>query len=404
MANQEQVDRLLQGVKNWNTWRAEHPTDTLDLSNANLIGANLSDASLNGAYLSNASLNRSNLIGADLSNASLNGAYLIGADLSNANLNGANLNGTIFSNAILSNADLSNAILSSTIISPSLLIHSDFSRIYHSSADLGGANLSSANLSNADLGDVNLNGTDLSSANLNHANLIGANLNHANLSNAIFKKTRIGYTGFGAIDMRTVQELETVIHQFPSTIGTDTLLRSEGDIPEVFLRGAGLSDTFIEYARSLAQHPIAYYTCFISYSSQDEAFVKRLYDDLQNNNVRCWFAPHDMRIGDEIRSRIDESIRIHDKLLLVLSQHSIESTWVKKEVETAFEKEQQQNKLVLFPVKLDDTVMQTKQAWAADIRRMRHIGDFQRWKEYDIYQKSLERLLRALKTPNQSKD
>ena len=69
-----------------------------------------------------------------------------------------------------------------------------------------------------------------------------------------------------------------------------------------------------------------------------------------------------MRIGDEIRPRIDESIRVHDKLLLVLSESSIASTWVKKEVETAFEQEAQQNKLVLFPIRLDDTVMHTPQA------------------------------------------
>jgi len=35
-----------------------------------------------------------------------------------------------------------------------------------------------------------------------------------------------------------------------------------------------------------------------------------------------------MKIGDEIRDRIDQSIRIHDKLLLVLSENSINSEWV----------------------------------------------------------------------------
>lgn len=105
-----------------------------------------------------------------------------------------------------------------------------------------------------------------------------------------------------------------------------------------------------------------------------------------------------MRIGDEIRPRIDESIRVHDKLLLVLSESSTVSTWVKKEVETAFEKEAQQNKLVLFSVRLDDTVMHTPQAWAADIRRMRHLGDFTRWKNHDDYEKAFNRLLSDLKS------
>jgi hypothetical protein len=70
---------------------------------------------------------------------------------------------------------------------------------------------------------------------------------------------------------------------------------------------------------------------------------------------------------------------------------------VEREAATALEKEQQQGKLVLFPIRLDDTVMQTSQAWAADIQRTRHIGDFTRWKQHDDYQQALERLLRDLK-------
>ena len=65
-------------------------------------------------------------------------------------------------------------------------------------------------------------------------------------------------------------------------------------------------------------------------------------------------------------------------------------------METAFEEEAQQNKLVLFPVRLDDTVMYTHQAWAADIRRMRHIGDFRQWKNHDEYQQAFIRLLSDL--------
>src|SRR5262249_52956418 len=106
---------------------------------------------------------------------------------------------------------------------------------------------------------------------------------------------------------------------------------------------------------------------------------------LQNKGVRCWFALEDMKIGDEIRSRIDEAIHLQDKLLLLLSKHSIASTWVKHEVEAAFEKEEKQQRLVLFPVRLDDAVMQTTQAWARTLRRTRHIGNFTRWTDPQAY-------------------
>ena len=110
---------------------------------------------------------------------------------------------------------------------------------------------------------------------------------------------------------------------------------------------------FIQYMSSLSGNAFEYYSCFISYSSKDQSFTERLYADLQNKGVRCWFAPEDMKIGDKIRDRIDQSIRIHDKLLLVLSENSINSAWVEKEVETAFEEERKRKKTVLFPLRLD---------------------------------------------------
>jgi hypothetical protein len=63
-------------------------------------------------------------------------------------------------------------------------------------------------------------------------------------------------------------------------------------------------------------------------------------------------------------------------------------------VETAFEREARENKSVLFPIRLDDAVKETGNAWAADIRRTRHIGDFPRWKDHDWFQRGLKRLLR----------
>lgn len=48
-----------------------------------------------------------------------------------------------------------------------------------------------------------------------------------------------------------------------------------------------------------------------------------------------------MKIGNKIRDRIDQSIRIHDKILLILSEPSINSEWVEDEIEAAYEQERQ---------------------------------------------------------------
>jgi hypothetical protein len=142
--------------------------------------------------------------------------------------------------------------------------------------------------------------------------------------------------------------------------------------------------------------PIQFYSCFISYSTKDQHLAERLYADLQSKGVRCWFAPEDLKIGDKFRTRIDESIRAFDKLLLVLSKHSISSPWVEEEVEAALDRERRDKRLALFPICLDDAVMETETAWAASLRRTRHIGDFRNWKDHDAYTKGFERLMRDL--------
>jgi hypothetical protein len=65
-----------------------------------------------------------------------------------------------------------------------------------------------------------------------------------------------------------------------------------------------------------------------AYSAKDDELAKRIHADLQNNGVRCWFAPHDLPIGGKILDAVDVEIRLRDKVLLILSKHSIKSDWV----------------------------------------------------------------------------
>jgi len=300
----------------------------------------------------------------DLSGADLRGAELVGADLSEADLSFAKL----------------------------------------PAAKLVGADLNDANLFRADLSEADLSSADLSEADLTGADLVGTNLRDALLRETCLYDSSLWNTTLATVDLSRVKGLEKVVHKGPSTIGIDTIYESKGKIPEVFLRGAGVPEPFIVQMKALvaAMEPIQFYSCFISYSSKDQGFAERLYADLQRRGVRCWFAPEDMKIGDKIRPRIDEAIRVHDKLLLVLTGSSMKSPWVENEVETAFEKERKQGRTVLFPIRLDDAVMETGEAWAADIRRTRHIGDFEGWKDHDSYMKAIERLMRDLKAGDEA--
>jgi hypothetical protein len=91
------------------------------------------------------------------------------------------------------------------------------------------------------------------------------------------------------------------------------------------------------------------------------------------------------------------SIPFRDKDHLTFLPNSVRSQCVEQEVETALAKEREGQPLVLFPICLDETVIQLAGGWPAFIRNKCNIGDFTRWKRCDDYQQALERLLRDLK-------
>jgi hypothetical protein len=273
-------------------------------------------------------------------------------------------------------------------------------------ARLSLANFNVANLSAANLSRAYLSGVQFIGANLSGAVLTGTHLSAANLKGADLTGASIGATTFGDNDLSQVKGLATVAHKGPSTIGIDTIYRSKGRIPEVFLRGAGVPDNFIEYMGSLTGKALEFYSCFISYSTKDQEFADRLYADLQNNGVRCWFAPHDIQAGKKIHEQIDEAIRRYERLLLILSPDSMSSEWVKTEIGKAREREIAEKRQALFPVRLIS--MELIRKWklfdadegkdlAKEIREY-HIPDFSDWKNHDSYAKAFQNLLRDLKT------
>jgi hypothetical protein len=277
-------------------------------------------------------------------------------------------------------------------------------------------------LENPDEENIDLSGEDMSYEDLTGINFSNTHLKFVNFTGAIlnwadFEFATLNGTIFGNTDLSQVSHLENAHHAGPSTLGIDTIYKSGGNLPVEFLRGCGLSDLQIEIS-SLAypKFPpslvtdityrihelylgdgIKYYSCFISYSSADQIFAERLYSDLQNNGVRCWFAPEDLKIGDLIRPKIDQEIRLRDRFLIILSENALKSNWVSAEVEAALDDENRSNRKILFPIRLDNSVMDIHDGWAAKIKRSRHIGDFSNWKDKATYQKVFERLLQDLK-------
>jgi len=286
-----------------------------------------------------------------------------------------------------------------------------------SEVDLREANLSDANLCDTDLSDVNLNNAslfnaDLSDADLSNANLCGVTLSYANLSRstlsgADFTNATLSNTTFGDNDLSEVKGLDRVMHDSPSSIGVDTLYKSAGKIPEVFLSGCGVPDDFIAFIPSHfgVQQAIQFYSCFISYSTRDEEFARRLYSRMRDEKLRVWFAPEEMKGGQKLYEQIERAIQLHDRLLLVLSESSMQSEWVINEIQRARETEMKEGRRKLFPISIVE--FEKVKAWrrfdadtgkdlAKEVREY-FIPDFSNWKEHGAFEKAFERLLRDLR-------
>lgn len=336
-----------------------------NLHKANLIGANLRGAVLRGANLRGADLRNAKLMRTDMGMADVGMADFGCADLNGADFRGANLKGANFNGALLDGANLRNADLNGGDLRTAKLVRVDLSRadlrltnlsnVDLRGSDLRGASLSGANLSGASLMSASLHEADLRNADLTGVNLCGANLTDTRLRDSDVTGAAAGGTVFADLDLQQVRGLETLRHMSPSTVGTDTLSRSLGRIPEAFLRGCGLSASEILAARrydpSQSKEPRR--RLLISHSQQDDAFVEELRRFFTERGIYSWVGAHETK--GTLRERQSKLAIQHDvTLLLVLSQHSVQSDWAEHEVRVARKLEKDLGEAVLCLISLDD--------------------------------------------------
>jgi hypothetical protein len=373
MANPEHLNLLKQGVKEWNEWRDSHPNIKPDLSKADLSWVDLRVADLS----------RANFSRADLRYADLTRANLIRANLSHAHLLSANFDD---------------------------------------------ARIDEANLSSAYLYSANLNLAKLSRANLSSANLQNANLSKAYLAQAVLNKAMFGGTVLAFIDLSRVMGLGDIKHMAPSELSNHTIHLSQGMLPEVFLRGCGLSDWEIESAKLhqpglsneeindilykihdlRAHQAIQINPLFISYSHADSLFVDKIEIYLSQYGIRFWRDIHHATAG-RLERQVDRAIRLNPTVLLILSSHSTKSDWVEHEVRLARELEKETKRDVLCPIALDDTWKFCD--WPERLREQimeYNILDFSNWHSHSTFDRMFGRLIEGLnlfyKKPDDTSD
>jgi uncharacterized protein YjbI with pentapeptide repeats len=321
MANQQHLEKIFQGLARWNEWRWEHPEIRPDLSEASL-GSN----EVEGTALMNASL----------------GAFLPCTDFSSAHLQSVRLNGAALFSANFLRADLSHANLSGAELSLANLREANLAGAYLFGTNLTEADLSGADLSGADLDRANLRGANLSGANLTGATLWGTVFDTTRLTETVFDNASLGWTLFANVDLSSARGLETTRHEGPSTLGIDTLFRSQRNLPPArFLSQIGMSPALIEEMLHHAKSGAQTATCSIGYTLADQEYAMLVQASLQARGASCWLVTHGIPLGIPRPTSSLAFFDRYNRLVLVLSQAALESEEIQEEVETALKMETQ---------------------------------------------------------------
>lgn len=96
---------------------------------------------------------------------------------------------------------------------------------------------------------------------------------------------------------------------------------------------------------------------FISHSTRDKPFVRKLAADLVASGVKVWLDEQRILVGDSIPEKIAQGLAESDFFLIVVSKNSSSSEWVKKELSNALIHEIERRKVTVLPIKMDDAEM-----------------------------------------------
>jgi len=337
MAKPKHIDKFYSGVEVWNKWRAKYPRKQVDLSRLEVTGAP----------------SRLARLGKPGVNREVFGIFRV-KDYHEINLQNTNLAGVVFS------------------------------EIDFTGADFRGANLAKAQFRQVLFADVKLD----------EANLQSVHFLSCKFLRTSFERTILGHTHFGFSPMLDSKKAENIITQNKIQLDFLTLYHSN-NIPPTWLQAAGISLQSFQWIQHLRSNH-KYKDCFISFSSQDQAFVLTLRAALIHQGVPCWYAHQDLRLNFEgFTQEISDYELGHDLFtfidacdvfLLVLSPNSLRSKWVKEEIERSSYKKR------IIPLLLEDIHSETIPDIWQSLKTSSFI-DFRQWKTRDHFLGSLQILL-----------
>jgi len=93
---------------------------------------------------------------------------------------------------------------------------------------------------------------------------------------------------------------------------------------------------------------------FLSHSSEDKPFVRKIATDLKQLKIDPWLDEWKIRAGESIPQKLSSGIKDSDCVVVVLSKNAIASKWVEREWQTKYWDEIEHNQALVIPVLLED--------------------------------------------------
>jgi TIR domain-containing protein len=85
---------------------------------------------------------------------------------------------------------------------------------------------------------------------------------------------------------------------------------------------------------------------FVSHSSKDVRFVRRLLKSLERKRVPCWFSEADISAGADWQDEIGRALKECDWYLIVLSPSAVRSVWVWRELKYALRQRRYNSRII----------------------------------------------------------
>jgi hypothetical protein len=96
---------------------------------------------------------------------------------------------------------------------------------------------------------------------------------------------------------------------------------------------------------------------FLSHSSKDKPFVRKLATDLEKYGLSVWLDERNIKIGDSIFDSVEQGILDSDFAIIIISNETFERPWVKRELKALFDLEIERGEKIIIPALIEETTL-----------------------------------------------